>query len=325
MTDVVVLGAGALGSLYGAAFASAGCEVTLLARSAHAAVIDSHGLIIESSAGERVVRTRAVSNPEALPAECDVLLVAAKAYDVPRLLSGARTRPRIALSVQNGIGKDDSLRAAYGPGAVVGCVSMVGGTLLEPGRVAHTFEGATYVGGLPQGRIAASEEIAALLARGGLPTEVYEDIRPIVWSKAVLAVAAMGVTGLTRLPYHCVFLDDDAAELFLDLVEEAAQVAAAEGVALLDLPGPLQIATLATSSRPKARDVLRAVGETMASTGQTDIRVSTLQAIETGRRTEVDAVHGDMVALARGHHIETPVIETVTRVLRAIDANIEEE
>ena len=324
MTDVLVLGAGALGSVYAAAFSEAGCDVTVLARPQHAAVVARSGLVVESAEGERRVRMTAVSDPSRAPAEVDLLLVSAKANDVPGIVHSVGTSPGLVFSIQNGVGKDTVLEEKYGQSAVVGCVSMVGATLLEPGRVAHTMNGVTYLGD-PPGVGGAAKKVADLLEAGGMPAEIRDDIRSVEWSKAVLAVAAMGATGLTRLPYHRVFLDTEAAGIFLDLVVEAASVARLEGVDLVDLPGPLQIATLSSASRPEAHRVMRAVGERLVRDGQTRIRVSTLQSIESGRPTEVEAVHGRVLEKARSHGVDLPVTRTVARALRAIDAAIEGE
>jgi 2-dehydropantoate 2-reductase len=247
-------------------------------------------------------------------------MVAAKAHDVPALVASVDIQPRWVFSVQNGLRKDVPLIDRFGRERIVGCVSMVGGTLIGPGHVAHTFRGATYLGDLPGGPLGGAAEIAGLLAHGGLNTEIRPDIEAVNWSKVVLAVAAMGVVGITRLAYHRVFLDDRAAAMFLDLAVETASVAAAEGVALVDLPGPLQIATLAAASRDDGREVLRRIGHSMVAAGQTDVRISVLQSLETGRRTEVEAVHGEVLRRAGIHGIDTPVLRNVTRELRAADA-----
>ena len=177
-------------------------------------------------------------------------------------------------------------------------------------------------GGPPGGATA----IAGLIESSGfLGADIRDDIESVVWSKAVLAVAAMGTIGLARVDYHRAFLDDGLANVFLDLVGEAAAVAAAEGVVLVDLPGPLQIASLATAPREEGRKIMRAVGEQLVAAGQTSIRVSILQSIERGRPTEVDAVHRAVLQRAERHGIDTPVIRTTTRVIEAIDlANLED-
>ena len=144
---VAVLGAGALGSLYGAWCADAGHDVTLVARRPHVEAIHHDGLTVRDVAGgSRTVRLGATDQPSTAR-DADVVLVACKGQDTSALLEAHGGRPRAAWSVQNGARQAEPLVAGYGP-AAVGCSSMVGATLDRPGVVTHTFAGATYVGAL---------------------------------------------------------------------------------------------------------------------------------------------------------------------------------
>ncbi|WP_420638848.1 ketopantoate reductase family protein [Candidatus Poriferisocius sp.] len=310
MTSVVVLGAGALGSVYGAWFAEAGAEVTLVARPAHAEAVNRGGLRIDDRPPMAV---RAVVDPRQA-GDGDIVLVAAKAFDVDGLLADYQGSPDAAFSVQNGVRQAEPLVARFGS-AAVGCVSLVGGTLGSPGHAHHSFDGPTLLGDLATTAPGTAESIARILP--GHPVEVHDDIAPALWSKAVLAAAAMGVVGLTRLVYHRVFLIPEARDVFYDLAREGAAIASAEGVALIDGHGPFQIRSLVAEDRASAHRRLRAVGERMEAAGETDVRVSILQSIDRNRPFELQAVFGDLVAIADGHGLAVPVLRTVTRLLTA--------
>lgn len=318
MKKVVVLGAGALGSVYGAWLSEAGADVTLVARPAHVSAIAERGLELRSfDAPTRRCRLAAVVDPSDA-GDADLVIVAAKSFDVEGLLSAYTGDARLAFSVQNGVDQAVGLQNRFGEAAVVG-VSMVGGTLLAPGVVAYTYAGRTYLGDGPSTRPGASEEIKAFLPEH---FEARRDIYSALWSKSVLAVSAMGVVSLTRSFYHNVFLHPDLREVFLDLMIEAASVAHSEGVELLDLPGPLQVATLLGSPRPAALEVLRSIGENLVATGQTQVRVSALQSIERGRPLEVDAVFAPLADRAASRGLETPLLQAVTRLVRGVDASL---
>lgn len=310
MTTVVVLGAGALGSVYGAWFANAGAEVTLVARHAHADAVNRDGLRIGD---QRAVAVRATTDP-ADAGDCDILLLASKAFDNAALLDGYRGSARAAFSVQNGVRQAEPLAARFGT-AAVGCVSLVGGTLGEPGRAQHTFDGVTLLGDLPATKPGTAAVIAQALP--GHNVEVHDDIAPALWSKGVLAAAAMGVVGLTRLVYHRVFLMAETRDVFYDLACEAASIAAAEDVELIDGHGPFQVRALTRERRAEAHQRLAAVGERMEAAGETEVRVSILQSIDRGRPFEVQAVFGDLVEIADSHGLEVPALRTVTRLLAA--------
>lgn len=315
---VVVLGAGALGSVYGAWLADAGAEVMLVARRPHTEAIRANGLEVRSyDAGTRICRLDATDDPAAA-GDADLVLVAAKSFDVPPLLGAYGGRASLAFSVQNGVDQALPLRERFGPAAVE-AVSMVGGTLVGPGVAEYTFAGATYVGDVAGTAAGSAARIAAML-----PDRITEraDITSVLWSKAILAVAAMGVVALTRSIYHRMFVTPELREVFLDLLCEAALVARSEGVELIDLPGPMRVRTFTTLRREQALELLREFGEHLVATGQTDVRVSALQSIERGRPLEVDAVYAPFLRRAAERGLEVPLLAGVARMMFGIDAAI---
>jgi 2-dehydropantoate 2-reductase len=315
---VVVLGAGSLGSLYGAWAAEAGHEVVLVTRTAHAAAIADHGLTVRNRDGVvQTVAVEALDDARAAP-DADVVLLACKGHDTARLLEAYGGRAGAAWSVQNGALQSEVLVRRFGS-AAIGCASMVGATLAEPGIVHHTFSGRTYLGALPSSAPSALGEVCRSLAAAPDVVE-RDDIESVLWSKAVLATGAMGVSVLLRVAYHCVFVEPIARGLFYDVVSDAAEVAAAVGVSLTDLPGPLQVGSLMHLAREEALQRLAAVGQAMVAAGETHVRVSMLQSVETGRRLEVDAVFGDLIAVADRHSLAIPMLRAVTRIVEAIDA-----
>ena len=318
---VVVLGAGALGSVYGAWLADAGAEVTLVARRPHAEAVRERGLEVRAyDAPTRIYNIDATEDP-ATAGDADLVLVAAKSFDVPALLDAYTGRCSMAFSVQNGVDQALPLVERFGPATVEG-VSMVGGTLVGPGVAGHTFTGATYVGDVAGTVPGTAARIAA-----ALPERITEraDIASVQWTKATLAVAAMGVVALTRSIYHRMFVTPALREVFLDLLCEAALVARSEGVPLIDLPGPMRVRTFTTLPREQALEVLGEFGEHLVATGQTDVRVSALQSIERGRPLEVDAVFAPFVRRAAERGLEVPLLAGVTRMMFGIDAAIRED
>lgn len=318
---VVVLGAGALGSVYGAWLAETGAEVMLVARRPHAEAIRANGLEIRSyDAGTKTYRVDATDDPAAA-GDADLVLVGAKSFDVPGLLDAYTGRASMAFSVQNGVDQALPLVERFGPAAVE-AVSMVGGTLVGPGVAAYTFTGATYVGDT-----AGSEPGTAARIAAALPERITErgDIASVLWTKASLAAAAMGIVALTRSIYHRMFATPALREVFLDLLCEVALVARSEGVPLIDLPGPMRVHTFTTLPREEALGVLAEFGEHLVATGQTNVKVSALQSIERGRPLEVDAVFAPLVRRADERGLDVPLLAGVSRMMFGIDAAIRQD
>lgn len=148
----VIAGAGALGSVLGGYFALAGADVTLTARRAHVEAIRARGLLIDGMRGPQIVRDlRTVVDPgEVLSA--DLLILCVKSYDTSSVLASLghlRGKVGAAISLQNGGRKDEELADAFGRDVVVGATTLVGATMPEPGRVLHTGNGGTWIGGWP--------------------------------------------------------------------------------------------------------------------------------------------------------------------------------
>ena len=105
----------------------------------------------------------------------------------------------------------------------------MGGTLVEPGLVRHTFDRATVVGELPTGSSERVERLAALLAAADLSGVVSENVIGVEWAKVVHALPSLALPALTRLHLHEVLLSPELAALYVRLVREGAAVAAGGG------------------------------------------------------------------------------------------------
>jgi 2-dehydropantoate 2-reductase len=319
---VTIVGAGSLGSVYGGLLARAGHDVQLLAREPHArAIQEAGGLRLGTAEGDELVRVRADWRPERIePAEIAIVLT--QAPDTATALEGlghVRDGLRLAVSLQNSVEKDDVLRAWCGEGPVVGGVSMVGGTLVEPGYARHTFDRATVVGELPAGSSPRVERFAELLRDAGLSGVVSQNVLGAEWAKVIHSAPVMALAALTRMDLHELLLSPELAPLYVRLAREGAAVAEAAGVELDDGPLDFPLCRIVSADDADATELVRNEGRRMERAGMTSIRVSMLQSIERGRRTEVETVHGFLVREGERLGVPVPASRLFYGVLRAID------
>jgi 2-dehydropantoate 2-reductase len=318
----VVVGAGALGSILGGYIAETGEDVTLVGRKPHVEAIRAGGLVIEGMRGRRVVRkVRAVTDPRDVTS-ADVLIVAVKSFDTEAALASiAHLRGKVgaALSVQNGGGKDEALADALGREAVVGATSIVGGAMPEPGRVVHTNEGGTWIGEFDGRRSARVEAIATLFRRADLKIEVRDDIRSAIWCKLNQMVPAAALACVTRLHMHEMYQDRSLATLFVELTHEVAGVAERLNIPLVDCQG-FPVKTLCGQPFAAAVESIIARGRIMEERGMTQVKISTLQDLERGKRTEAEHVIGYIVGLATAHGVAIPKLDLLYRVVRGVEA-----
>ena len=166
---VLVVGAGSLGSVYGGAARPRRRRRPAPTRARRTRGRSARPAGSSSSNGGAAASSRcARSGGRSESSPPTTVIVLTKTPDTDVALAGlghVREGVTLAVSLQNGVEKDDVLARWCGAEAVVGGVSMVGGTLLEPGVVAHTLPGTTILGELPRGR-----ERAGRAARGGAPS-----------------------------------------------------------------------------------------------------------------------------------------------------------
>ena len=298
--QVTVIGAGAMGSLFGALLQRAGNAVTLVdVRSEHVAALRKRDLTIEDPDGSRIaVRVPATTDTgAALTADLFVLLVKTP-FTAAALKPFAGRIPARAmvLTLQNGIGNDEAITRALGRRVQITLgVTAQTATSLGPTTVRHRSSGPTIIG-LPDGqRPAELEAIVATFSDAGIPTRMTRHIFEHVWQKLLVNVGINALTALANLPNGGLFTDPEMATLVRRLVGEAANVMRAEGI-----PAPPRDPV----------DFVRAVAEAT----KTD-HSSMLEDLLAGRRTEIDAINGAIVRLGERHGIDVTANRVVTALV----------
>jgi 2-dehydropantoate 2-reductase len=299
---IAVIGAGAMGSIFGAKLQAPGVEVVLYDINAeHVDAIRSGGLILADGRGERVVRIAATTDiAEIEDADLALVLVDSNATrDVAPLLSGVLARDGVALTLQNGIGNVEALVEVLGAERVVAGSTFNSAAFVAPGRVRHTNVGPTVIGmpvGPPSDRVRA---LAGQLTAAGFPTDTSDNALGHVWSKFVLNCAINPVTALTGLRPGEVMRHAPTADLLERLLDEVLAVAAAKGIRLPDAD--------------LRRHVLDHAFERYN-------RPSMLQHVESGRRTEIEALNGALVREASALGVSVPYNAAIWAVVSGVDA-----
>jgi 2-dehydropantoate 2-reductase len=305
--SVVIAGAGALGSVYGGLLAVAGIDVVMLAHGRHDEALRRGELEIRLPERTHRVRVRVADR-----AHGEALIVTSRLFDTEGVLDRVDGAPLLAISIQNGLRKNEALVRCFGPECVTPAASMLAAEMVSPGVVESVSLGRTLLG---SGRPAAGEFVR-LLDGAGIPAELVDDGNSVEWSKLAQVAAMMGVQATTRRFLHELLLADDGARLFLRIFGEVAALADAEGVSIGDWPGMLPVLTLVSSGPDEAAALLRRQGEQMLAQGATTRRTSLLQAADAGRRTELDGIHGELVRRGAALGVPLPTVEACLRLAR---------
>jgi 2-dehydropantoate 2-reductase len=317
--NFVVVGAGALGSIYAAYFARAGHQVSLIARGERAAALARHGIGI---VGEETFTARCniVTQPETLRL-ADVMIVATKTYDSAQALASLRgLNVKTAFSVQNGVLKNRQLADVVGPQATLGAISMIGGDVLpaegdRPGAVRYSMAGPTIIGEPAGGDSSRVAELVDTFERSALKARSSDDIASVEWSKFVGWSGFSTLAVMTRLPTWRFMLDADTALIAARVMRETAAVAIRHGVKLQD--SGFTSEAFINACEEDAIKAVQAHGERMKASAP-GFRQSILQDADRNRRLEVNETLDYTLALAKELGVAVPTLDLCCRVLRVV-------
>ena len=253
---VAVLGAGAMGSIFGAALARAGAEIVFYDRRAD--VVDAirrDGLRLSGVLGNSTLRAPATAEAGEL-GQADVALVlvdSTATAEVAAVAEACLSPGGFALTLQNGIGNLEALSEVLGRERVLAGSTYNRGAGTGPGRAAHTNLGLTVIGELDGSISERALGIAAMFEAAGLPLEVVDNVEGQVWSKFVHNCAINPVSALTGLRAGEIARTGPAAALLDRVLDEVlAVVAAAALCCRRTIPAAISttIAGSATTGRP---------------------------------------------------------------------------
>jgi 2-dehydropantoate 2-reductase len=317
---IVILGAGALGSLFGAHLARVGEDVTLIAREARAKAIHEHGVTVTGLAN-LTVPVYVTARPQELQ-QADALLVTVKTYDMETALeSVAHLRVGSVLSVQNGLVKNEQLARRFGWEKTLGAAAHISAELLPTGVVRFTANEWFSIGELSEGTSARVEALVAALVQGGIRAEASGQIASVEWTKYVVNISWMALSALSRMETYRIFKHPELAWMAAKLTREVAQLPAKLGIPLLD-KGAFSAKTLSEVAFEEAVANFRRVGEHMEAQGATAHKVSILQDLERGRRLEFEEMFGYAVRKGAELGVSLPTVEVCYRLIKGVAESV---
>jgi 2-dehydropantoate 2-reductase len=321
--NVLIFGAGAIGSILGGRLAANGHSVRLLDDwLVHVAAINERGLLLEGGR-RRLVSVPASAVEACDPATCDpdLIFISGNSQDTVRLAKCAKAFVRertLVLSSQNGM-NEDAVAEVLGSSQVVGAVTELGGYLVEPGHVRETREdGGLVIGELSGGVSRRVLNLAAELDPS-IRARVSGNIQGLLWSKLVWNSIMNPLTAASDLGQGAVLLDPEIRELAVGLAVEAGGVARALGIRLepLEFLG-VDLAALTDPTDVEAFDAAwRHLAQRYES--QLDKSTSMSQDIRSGRTTEIDALNGYLIARADHLGIEVPLNREIVAAVKRIE------
>jgi 2-dehydropantoate 2-reductase len=307
-----ILGAGALGTILGAHLSRAGHEVVMIARGERARVLQRQGLVLNGLSDIKA-RPNVIDDPAKL-LDTDTLIIATKAIDTSRAIETLRhVRLENAFSVQNGVLKNELLARVFGFSRVLGAMADFSGELLANGEVKFTRNVCLHLGEEKGGSSPRAENMATLIDSAGVRCVAASNIRTREWSKFAGWIAQFPLAVLTRQITWKFLMEERSAMVIVRIVREAAALAAAMKIELLDMP-PLPVPSIVHGSDAQAIEIVHGIGQKFLETSP-EHRMSAQQDVLRGSRLEYEETLGYALEKARELNVPMPTLDVCYRII----------
>ncbi len=296
-----IVGAGAIGCLFGARLRIAGHDVTLVHRDPIVIqAIKKNGIKLQDLDGTLTkVSVPVQMGPTRLPGT-EVLIVAVKAYDTRALATSYRGRilpETTVMSLQNGLSNVETLQSAF-RNEILAASTTEGALSLGPGYVVHTGRGVTLIGGARGANSDTCSRIKIAFDTAGLKAKTSSNIHGVLWAKAIVNAAINPLSSLTRLPNGALAKNRGIGEIAHSAMNEGTAVSHAIGIRLVGDPRKLWRKILLSTRANKS---------------------SMLQDIERGRMTEIRQLNGAILSHGKKTGVKTPVNGILTKLVLGLE------
>ncbi|MFH1889108.1 MAG: 2-dehydropantoate 2-reductase [Candidatus Omnitrophota bacterium] len=301
---IVIVGPGAMGSLFAAFLSKSKEEIWLLDKNKErASRIQQNGISVEGVSGNWQAAVKATADAKEI-GEANLVIICVKSYDTKEAMLhvkpivGENTR---VLTLQNGIGNIEILNEIAGSDKVIGGATNLGATLLDAGKVRHAGRGETVIGRI-DGKIPVEmRSIRELFNKIRLETRISRDIKGLLWSKLIINVGINALTAITRLNNGRLVEFEGTRRILRNAVTEAIRVAKRKRVKLI-YDDPLA----------KVEAVCEATATNVSSM---------LQDVLKKKRTEIDFINGVIVRQGQELGIPVPANSLIVDLVKTIEAS----
>lgn len=302
---IAVVGAGAMGSLFGGLLAESGADVWLLDIWAeHVKAVNENGLNIEREDKFRSVSVKATTDPNRIGIS-DLVIIFVKSTNTSQAAKTAKflmDDSSLILTLQNGMGNADTIAEVIEPTRIIAGTTSHGATMLGPGSIRHAGIGPTTIGMWADGGKDKALYIAKFLTEAGIKTEAVDDIQSVIWNKLLVNVGINAITALTGIKNGQLLDLSATQDISRAAVEEAMELARAQGVMIRE------------DSVGHVFEIAKATSPNRSSMGQD---------VDNKRLTEIEAINGFVVREASKIGLKVPVNKTLTALIETLQSHYE--
>lgn len=293
---IAVLGAGAVGSFYGAMLARDGFNVTLIARGEHLKAIQSKGIAIDSfKYGDFNLEIKA---EDTLNETYDVIIVSTKSEDTAKAcenIADYLDKEGFVVSFQNGVDNVKTIARFLPSAKIIPSRIYVGLSIASPGVVRHSAEGIVGFGATKETDISYVKTFEEILSKTEIEYKVEDDILQAQWKKFLWNLAFNPLSALLESTCGKLSHDDDINNLMHRIVDEGVRAARFRGI---ELP----------------EDYVSNVPYRVK--GLENFKTSMLQDIQKGKNPEIEGIILPVISTLEEHGEKAPYCETIYKALK---------
>jgi 2-dehydropantoate 2-reductase len=297
--NIVIIGAGAIGSLFGALLAKKN-TVVLVGRAPHITTIQQNGLNITGKTHFHV-KLSAVKSVKDVSISANLIILTVKSYDTEIAIK--HTLPLIhdktlVMSLQNGLDNIEKIEHIIDKNQILAGVTTHGAIFSHPGVISHTGRGKTILGILDSSQSTQLENIVHVFNEAGIETQTTDDIMKEIWAKAIINSSINPLTAF----FSCkngYLLENPLLEKTIEIIcKESTCIAQAEGI---------PVSTLDMIQRTK--EVIKDTANNYSSM---------LQSIQQRKKTEIDSINGKLITIGKRHKIDTPLNKILVELVTSL-------
>jgi len=301
--NVAVLGAGAMGCLFGGLLAEKGLKVTLIdVWKEHIDAINKNGLKMDGFGGDRFIKISATNDPKSI-SPVDVVIVMCKATALEQALTNAKSivgDKTVLMSFQNGIGHEAIMQNIVGVNKVLGGTTTQASNILGPGHIKNHASLPSWIGEYEGGLSDRVKDIAETFTAHGLETIASDNVKKRKWMKLFALTAVGPLSAIFDMHHTELYVTNKesklARELGKQIILETRKVAQADGVEV-------------------SEDECLEMFLKIVDSNQTN-KSSMAFDIQYKRKSEIDFINGSVSKIGKKHGVPTPLNDMLYKIIK---------
>ena len=300
---VAVLGAGAMGCLFGGLLAEKGPQVILIdVWKEHVNEINKKGLKMMGHGGDRTIKIRATTNPEKESA-VDAIIIMCKATALEQALTNSKNiigNKTMLMSFQNGIGHEEIMQKIAGKDKVLGGSTTQASSIQGPGIIHNHASLPSWIGEYGGGMSERVKNLSETFTAHGLETIAEENIKKRKWMKLFALTAIGPLSAIFDLHHTDLYISNKNHEmsrkLGKDIILETREVAKADGVEV---------------SEDECLEMFNRIVDSR-QTNKSSMAFDVLKS----RKTEIEFISGAVSKIGKKHGVKTPLNDLMYKIIK---------